>query len=455
MNFSAIHNIHFIGIGGIGMSALARYFHHRGHRVTGYDRSPAPLTHALENEGIDIHYTDDPDRLPPDTDLVVYTPAVPAEMGELRKARASGFRVMKRSEILGALSGTSFCLAVAGSHGKTSTSAMLTHLLHHGGRPVLAFLGGISVNYRSNLIDDPDAEVMVAEADEYDRSFLHLSPDLVIITAIDPDHLDIYGTHASLLDAFSAFAGKLGEGGILLIKEGLQEKLPLPAKAKVYTYGWEETSAFHPLSVKNTGNGHAFGLVTPDAVIKDLYLGVPGLVQVENAVAATAAALLTGLDAEACRQGLRSYMGVSRRFEKRFESAGVVYYDDYAHHPEELKACISSLRMLHPGKRITGIFQPHLYSRTRDLAEGFAESLAALDEIILLEIYPARESPIEGIDAAFLLRKIRSGAKSVCAKEAVFSLLDTRQPEVLVTLGAGDIDQLADPIVHYLSNRYK
>ncbi|HRY33730.1 MAG TPA: UDP-N-acetylmuramate--L-alanine ligase [Bacteroidales bacterium] len=455
MNFGTNQHIHFIGIGGIGMSALARYFHRRGHRVTGYDRSPSALTLALEKEGMLIHYTDKPGLLSPDTALVVYTPAVPPDLGELRKARETGIRVMKRSEVLGGISETYRCLSVAGSHGKTSTSAMLAHLLRQEGWPILAFLGGISLNYRSNLIDDPDAKVMVAEADEYDRSFLHLSPDLVIITAIDSDHLDIYGTHASLLDAFSTFAGKLSKGEILLIKEGLQNSLRLPAQARVYTYGWEQNAGFRPVNVQNTGNGHAFDLETPDTIINGLHLSVPGLVQVENAVAATAAALLTGLDADACRRGLQSFLGVSRRLEKRFEHAGMIYYDDYAHHPEELKACIRSLQMLHPGRKITGIFQPHLYTRTRDLAEGFAESLAALDEIILLEIYPAREAPIAGINAAFLLEKISSDAKSVCDKEALFNLLDKRQPEILVTLGAGDIDQLADPIVHYLSNRYK
>ena len=448
-----IKYIYFLGIGGIGMSALARYFYHRGVKVEGYDRTKTALTQALVSEGIHIHYEDNPALIPTDTELVIYTPAVPKDLKEFIYLKDKGYSLLKRSEVLGLISDSKFCIAVAGSHGKTTTTSMIAHLLHAGNRGCLAFLGGISRNYNSNLIFDENAGIMVAEADEFDRSFLHLTPSLAVVTAIDPDHMDIYGNLDSLKSAFKEFILQIKHGGILLIKESLDLTYKLPENVSVYTYGFTETSDFHPVNIELKDGNYHFKVSTPFGLTKEFRLNVPGYINIENATAALSVCLLSGMQETELQTILPEYQGVVRRLDKRFEYAGQVYIDDYAHHPKELEACISSVRRMYPGKKLTGIFQPHLFTRTRDLADEFAECLSALDEIILLEIYPAREKPIPGITAEFLLKKIVNPAKMLISKEHLPEYLRKNDIQILLTLGAGDIDQLTEPIIAVLKQK--
>lgn len=450
MDINRIQHIFFLGIGGIGMSAMARYFHDRGVHVSGYDKTPSPITHGLAEEGIRIGFEDDPLSLPADTELCIYTPAIPAGNRLLNHCRAQGIPLVKRAEILGELSRQTPCIAVAGTHGKTSICAMLTHILKTAGIPSEALLGGISANYNTNYLGDKKARWLIAEADEYDRSFLHLQPEMAIITSMDPDHLDVYGNRESMLGSFSAFAERVRAEGLLLVREGLQESGI--QHGRLLTYGTCMDADYRAGNIRILdGTYHAdfTGLLE----MPDVAIGTPGRHNVENALAAAAIAYQIGTDPEHIRAALASCLGVKRRFEIIYRSTAITYIDDYAHHPRELTACIQTAREMFPGKKITGVFQPHLYSRTRDLAQWFAESLEMLDELILLEIYPAREEALPGIHSGIILDKISSRDKMLTSREKLLEVLQNRDLEVVITMGAGDIDRMVGPIREMLIRR--
>jgi UDP-N-acetylmuramate--alanine ligase len=449
------HIIYFLGIGGIGMSALARYFIAKGYQVHGYDRTPTPLTQSLEKEGMIIHFHEDIALIPAETGLVIYTPAIPAENTEFQYLKKSGVRMMKRAEVLGMFSSEYKTIACAGTHGKTTTSTLVAHLMQQSHVGCQAFLGGISRNFDTNLLLSETSPYLVAEADEYDRSFLHLHPFIAIITSIDSDHLDIYHTLGAVHEAFSSFTGNIVPGGTLLLKNGLELPLQTPAGCKVYTYSVNEESDYFASNLSLENGFYHFDFNYPFGKIHDLTLGIPGLYNVENAVAALAAAMLSGVTPEELSQGLASFKGVKRRFDIRLNENNLVYIDDYAHHPEEIKACISSARAMFPGRRLTGIFQPHLFSRTRDFANEFAKSLSMLDEIILLPIYPAREQPITGIDSQMLLALIDHPDKHLVEKSALPGYFSGKQIQVLLTMGAGDIDTLVEPIENFFRTNKK
>ena len=454
------------------MSALARFFHQRGDTVSGYDLTESPLTHQLEAEGIKVQYVDDPSLLPDGIDLVVYTPAVPQQTALFQHLQQSGTAMRKRSEVLGELTRGKRCLAVAGTHGKTSTSSMVAHIFHHTDKGAGAFLGGIAKNFNSNVVVDNRSEYVVVEADEYDRSFLQLHPYCSIITATDADHLDVYGTHECLLEAFEQFASQTDEEGFLIVKQGL----PLfddgdkdhheseghhhhhhgdnPSRAKMITYTAQGIEAdYYPWNVRHYNGNIFFDLRTPKGVIYDLELPNSSLYNVENAVAAAAMVMSLGVDEHQLRYGLKTYEGVRRRFDYRIKTHDLVMIDDYAHHPQEIAACLESVRYLYPGKRVVGIFQPHLYSRTRDFADQFAEVLSTLDELIMLPIYPAREKPILGVTSSMILRKIDSLSKYLCTPDQVLELVPALCPDVVVTMGAGDIDRLVPRLEQVLKQQ--
>ena len=446
-------NYYFIGIGGIGMSAIARFCKFKGASVSGYDRTPSDLTHALEEEGIAVHYEDDPSRIPgtPADTLVVYTPAVPAELGELCQARERGFRVIKRSQMLGELTAGQRCLAVAGTHGKTTTSTLVAHILTESGTGCSAFLGGISKNYGTNMLMSR-TPIVVAEADEFDRSFHQLHPAIAAITAMDADHLDIYGDLAHVQEAFRIFASQVSE--TLILKYGLpvtQEDTP----AKIYTYHFDEPCAdFHSSNLRLDGSGHyTYDLVYPGGVLTDIRVGAIGWVNVENSIAAAAICLCNGLDAQKVRHAIGTFEGAWRRLDVHLNTPALTYIDDYAHHPAELQSAISSIRQVFPGRRVTGIFQPHLYTRTRDFAPEFARALSGLDKLILLDIYPAREEPIPGVTSEIIFRDVTAPEKVLVPKAELLSFLEKEPLDVLVTLGAGDIDRFIEPITGLLKQR--
>ena len=440
-------NIYFIGIGGIGMSAIARYYNAKGFKVSGYDRTPSPLTHALESEGIDVHYTDDISYIPNEVEdtLVVYTPAIPADMGELVYVQEKGYRVIKRSRMLGEIAEGQRCMAVAGTHGKTTTSTMTSHLFMDSGEGCSAFLGGISKNYNSNLLISPN-DVIVAEADEFDRSFLQLFPEIAVITSMDADHLDIYGDEQHVKEAFKAFASQVS--GTVIIKHGL-DITPADTSARIRTYSFGNPEAdFHAEPLED---GH-FNLHYPGGVIEDCVVGIPGWVNVENATAASAIALTYGIAPEKIKRALASFSGVRRRFDIQVRKPGCVYIDDYAHHPEEIKAALSSIRRAYPSSKLTAVFQPHLYTRTRDFAPEFAQALSLADKVILLDIYPARELPIPGVTSEIIFKDITS-EKVLIRREELMGYLQNEPVEVLVTLGAGDIDRFVGEIAEMLDRR--
>ena len=428
------------------MSALARYFIAKGYEVHGYDRTQTSLTMSLEQEGMIIHYTEDISLIPAKTGLVIYTPAIPADSPELIYLQKSGIRMMKRAEVLGMLSSEYKTIACAGTHGKTTTSTMVSHLLHTSEVKCQAFLGGIARNFDSNLLISETSRFMVAEADEYDRSFLHLHPFIAIITSIDSDHLDIYGTHDAIREAFNSFIGNIVPEGFLIIKKGLDQHLQFPAECTVYSYAVDEEADFYATNLQIENGLYHFDFNYPHGRIQNLTLGIPGLYNVENATAALSAALLAGTNPDDLIEGLATFKGVKRRFDIRFMENNLVYIDDYAHHPEELNACISSARAMFPGRKLTGIFQPHLFTRTRDFATEFAQSLAQLDEVLLLPVYPARELPIEGIDSQMLLKLMVHNNKHIVQKSDFPGYFEGNRPEVLLTMGAGDIDTLVEPI---------
>lgn len=460
-------NYYFLGIGGIGMSALARYFHRQGDTVSGYDRTPSPLTEALQAEGIAVHYDDRPDQLPETIDMVVYTPAVPQDLQEFVALKERGVEMKKRSQVLGELTEGKRCIAVAGSHGKTTTSTLIAHLLSKASCGCSAFLGGISKNFGSNLVVDSKSDYIVVEADEYDRSFLQLHPYYTVITATDPDHLDIYGTHEHMLEAYLQFANQTNKEGDLFLKDGIfrtldgeefveyghehhhgdddhhHEHMHELAHPHTHTYTTHGVDAdYYAINVRTYNGNLFFDLRTPDGVLFDLELDGTALFNVENAVVASAVALKCGLDQYQLRQGLKSFAGVRRRFDYRIREKELVYIDDYAHHPKEIQSTIESVRYLYPGKRIVGIFQPHLYTRTRDLADDFARVLGTLDELIMLPIYPAREMPIAGVTSSMVLRKVDSMSKYLCTPDQALELVPALCPDIVLTLGAGDIDRL-------------
>lgn len=443
-------NIYFLGIGGIGMSALARYFMHEGRGVAGYDLTETPLTRLLEAEGAAIHYTDDPALIgtafrDPQTTLVVYTPAVPSDHRELVWFREHGFRIEKRSEMLGHVAEGKFVMAVAGTHGKTTTTTMtawLNHVCTGGGS---AFLGGISKNFDSNLVLGAGDRLAV-EADEFDRSFLQLRPDAAVITSVDPDHLDIYGTFEAVREAFAQFAGLIKKGGAAIVNK--QVDIDITNKdIDIYTYSADDASSdFHARDIRPLDDGHyLYDVATPDGEITDCRLGIPGIVNVENSIAAVslmwAAARMRNepLDHDKLRRALAEFRGVKRRFDFHVNMPRASYMDDYAHHPEELAAALSSLRGMFPGRRITAVFQPHLYTRTRDLYREFAGALSAADEVILAPIYPARELPIEGVDSE-MIGRLLTVPWSVVEKEKLAAAVSAAETDVVVTFGAGNIE---------------
>lgn len=445
MSLEQINKVYFIGVGGIGMSALARYFNSKGLEVAGYDKVSTPLTDALAEEGIDIHFVDDTLSLPIwvqdfNSDvLIIYTPAIPQDHNELGFLKSLGYPVYKRSDVLGMITKESVTVAVAGTHGKTTTSSLLAHIFTETNYGCNAFLGGIATNYNSNVLLNPDSETTVVEADEYDRSFLTLYPDVAIVTSMDADHLDVYGEANHLEESFRLFINQIKSGGKLIRKAELNLDSGI-------TYSIRGDADYQAVNVKVEQGRYVFTLRYPGGEMDGVTVGLPGSHNVENAVAAFAVAVELGIRPELVVKSLISFQGVKRRFEYQIKTSNLIYIDDYAHHPEELRACIRSVKELYPGKKITGIFQPHLYTRTRDFADGFAETLSELHEVILLDIYPARELPIEGVSSTMLLDKITGAEKSLLQKKEVVEDLKERELEVLLTLGAGDIDQLVDPI---------
>ena len=438
-------NIYFIGIGGIGMSAIARYYNAKGFKVSGYDKTPSPLTEALESEGIEVHYEDNTDYVPKDVSdtLVVYTPAIPKDMGELVFVQENGYKVIKRSQMLGEISRGQRCMAVAGTHGKTTTSTLVSHLFTATGEGCSAFLGGISKNYDSNLLISGN-DVVVAEADEFDRSFLQLFPEIAVITSMDADHLDIYGDEAHIREAFKAFASQVS--GTVIVKHGL-DITPADTKARIMTYSYGNPAAdFHAEILED---GH-FNLHYPGGVIEDCVVGIPGWVNIENATAAAAIGLTYGLDPQKIKAALASFSGVKRRFDLQVKRPDCVYIDDYAHHPEEISAALSSIRNSYPSMKLTAVFQPHLYTRTRDFAPQFAEALSKADKLILLDIYPAREEPIPGVTSEIIFKDVTCNEKVLLKRAELMEYLKNEKVELLVTLGAGDIDRFVGQIAEML-----
>ena len=446
-------NVYLIGIGGIGMSAIARYWKSRGLHVSGYDRTPSQLTDQLQAEGIDVHFEDDPSRIPQDKEgtLVVYTPAVPADLGEMTYIRDNGYRMVKRSRILGEITRGQRCLAVAGTHGKTTTSTLVAHIFTDSGEGCQAFLGGISKNYGTNLLLSENP-VVVAEADEFDRSFLQLEPDIAVITAMDADHLDIYGDLETYRQAFRDFAAQVG--GTLIIKRGLPLG-PADTKARILTYALDDTAAdFHARDARPDDLGHyIYDLRWPGGVLKDVRVGTPGRLNAENSVAAAAVCLCAGLDPEKVRLAIGTFRGVRRRMDLHVNTPSLSYMDDYAHHPEELAAAIRSVRGIFPGRKLTAIFQPHLFTRTRDFAPEFAEALSAVDKLILLDIYPARETPLPGVTSSLIFDGVTAPEKVLLHKEELMAYLENEPLDVLVTFGAGDVDRFIGPITAMLETR--
>ena len=449
MSLEKINKVYFLGVGGIGMSALARYFNSLGKEVLGYDKSETVLTNQLEKEGIEVHYTDSPSRIPADVDLVVYTPAIPSDLEEYKHCWGKGYVMKKRSEVLGMITDDSFTLAVAGTHGKTTTSSILAHLLKQS-VGCNAFLGGISKNYNSNVLFTENAKNTVVEADEYDRSFLTLHPNMAIITSMDADHLDIYGDHSKLLESFELFSSQIRAGGALILNKKLEDKLS--PSCDVITYSITEKADYYLDNIEIIDGNYVFSVQAQSGLISDIKFGLPGRHNVENAIAAVAVADQLKVSHQEIKSALESFKGIKRRFEYIIKQHDLVYIDDYAHHPEELKATISSVKELYPENKITGVFQPHLYSRTRDFSDEFAKSLDILNEVILLDIYPAREQPIEGVTSEMLLRKVTIKNKMVSTKTELVAELKQRKLEVLLTMGAGDIDKLVEPIKNELLN---
>ncbi len=451
MNIDTIQSVYFIGAGGIGMSALVRYFLLKGKSVAGYDRTPSHLTDKLIEEGAMLHFAEDAALIPdvckdPQTTLVIYTPAIPEAHAELTYFRTHGFEVMKRAQVLGMLTRTEKGLCVAGTHGKTSTSTMTAHLLHASHVGCNAFLGGISRNYETNLLFSAESEYVVIEADEFDRSFHQLTPYATVITSTDSDHLDIYGTREAYLESFAHYTSLIRPDGYLIVKKGVELHPRPKTGVKVFTYD-VNGGDFHAEHIRIENETIRFDYVSPFGNIKDVELGVPVYVNIENGIAAMALAQIAGVSPEEIKAAMSTFRGIERRFDFRLRTPSHIVLSDYAHHPEELRQSINSLKLLYPKRRITGVFQPHLYTRTRDFYHEFADSLSLLDEVILLDIYPARELPIEGVSSRLIYDNLRPDMKkTLCTKEELVGLIREQRPEVLMVLGAGDVDNYVAPI---------
>lgn len=445
-----IKSIYFIGIGGIGMSALARYFNTQGVKVSGYDKTPTPLTDDLVKEGIQIHFEDDLSQIDKEATVIVYTPAIPADHKELNFYRDNGYNVVKRSDVLQWVTENAFTIGIAGTHGKTTTTSMTAHILRHTEYGCNAFLGGIASNYGTNFWSH-EKNVVVVEADEYDRSFLKLAPNVAVVTAVDPDHLDIYGTAEEVLKAFGQYTDKIKPNGILIQKYGTV--FPVNSHNKeVFTYAYNEPKAsFHTSNLKVVDGSYHFDIVHPKGIVKEVVLNMGGLHNVENATAAIAIALQLGIEEEKIKAAVASFQGVKRRFEFKIKTANKVLIDDYAHHPEELSALISGVRSLYPNEKMVLVFQPHLYSRTQDQAAGFIDVLSKADEVILLPIYPARELPIPGVSSDILLDKMTVAKKTVMSKEQLFDWAATTNDKLIVMAGAGDIDACINKVKEIFS----
>lgn len=445
MDIDTLQSVYFIGAGGIGMSALERYFLSRGMVVAGYDRTPSELTSHLIEEGAQIHFEENVELIPqackdPSTTMVVYTPAIPATHKELLYFVERGFDIHKRAQVLGAITRSSRGLCVAGTHGKTTTSTMTAHLLHQSHVGCTAFLGGISQNYGTNLLLSKESDLVVIEADEFDRSFHYLSPYMAVVTATDPDHLDIYGTKEAYLESFRKFTTLIQPGGCLILHEGLEMRPDVPESVRTYTYA-RESGDFHAENIRIGGGEILFDFVSPMETVRDIRLGVPVSINIDNGIAALALAQLNGVTPEELRAGMASYRGVERRFDFKIRTPERAFLTDYAHHPAEIRQSALSIRELYKDKKITALFQPHLYTRTRDFYADFARSLSLFDEVILTEIYPARELPIEGVTSQLIYDRLAPGVeKTLCRKADVPALIRAKRPEVLVLLGAGDLD---------------
>lgn len=457
-NIESIRSVYFIGAGGIGMSALIRYFLLKGKNVAGYDRTPSELTEELNKEGAQIHYDDNVLLIPEwclakEDTLVVYTPAVPQKHTELSYFRESGFHIQKRAQVLGTITRSSQALCIAGTHGKTTTSAMTAHLFHQSHIGCTAFLGGISKNYETNFLFSESSPFTIIEADEFDRSFHWLSPGMSVVTSVEPDHLDIYGTEEAYIESFNKYISLIQPGGSLILRKGIALDQKSNTNITIYSYSKTEGD-FHAENIR-IGNGEIIiDFVAPGLRVADIKLGVPISINIENGVAAMALAFLNGVTAEEIKRGMESFRGVDRRFDFKIKTDKLVYLSDYAHHPTEVRQSLLSLRDIYAGRRITAVFQPHLYSRTRDFYEGFAESLSLADEVILLDIYPAREEPIRGITSEIIYKHLRPEVeKSICSKAELVALLETKPLDILITLGAGDIEDEAPKICQILENR--
>lgn len=447
--------IYFVGAGGIGMSALERYFNQNGYKVGGYDKTPSQLTETLIKEGIDIHYEDNIDAVDPafkdkDNCIVCYTPAIPAEHGELCYFQQNGFKVMKRAQILGMLTQDRKGLCFAGTHGKTTTSTMCAHIMHQSAQDCNAFLGGISKNYGTNNILSDKSEYVVIEADEFDRSFHWLRPWMSVITSTDPDHLDIYGTKEAYLESFRHYTTLIQPGGALIIHRGLEMKADVQEGVRIYDYALTEGD-FHAENIRIANGTIVFDFISPIENVRDINLGQPIPINIENGVAAMAMAQLNGVSADELKRGMETYGGVDRRFDFKIKDAKHVFLSDYAHHPKEILQSARSMRELYSDRKITAIFQPHLYTRTRDFYKDFADALSILDEVILTEIYPARELPIEGVTSQLIYDNLADGVqKQIIEKKDVLDLVRSRDFDVLIILGAGDLDNQCDEIAEII-----
>jgi UDP-N-acetylmuramate--alanine ligase len=452
MDVRNISRVYFIGIGGIGMSALARFFRERGAVVNGYDKTETDLTVTLAKEGMGIHYSDDIELLDKEAQLVVYTPAIPADHQEFNWYRANNYLVYKRSDVLQHITAAMHAVTVAGTHGKTTISTMIAYLLRETGYGCNAFLGGISVNYGQNYWSS-DNDTAVVEADEYDRSFLKLSPDIAVLTAVDADHLDIYGTVEEMEAAFIQYTRNIKPGGTLLVKHGLHRQHELRGPETI-TYSLQNDAAdIHAGNIQQKMGGYVFDIMAPGWKLEQMHLQIGGMHNVENAVAAIAVTQILGIDGNKVRTALAGFRGVKRRFEYVLNTAGIVYIDDYAHHPEELAALLRSAKSLFPDRRCVVAFQPHLFSRTRDLADGFAHSLDMADEVILLDIYPARELPMPGITSQMIVDRMANPAHTILSKEGLLEYVKAAPLDLLITAGAGDIDKLTEPIKKILEHK--
>jgi UDP-N-acetylmuramate--alanine ligase len=453
IDFKNIEGLYFVGIGGIGMSALALYFAKGGYTIGGYDRSESRITLSLVDNGCSITYNDDLSSLPDlfsdisekSRVIIVYTPAIPADSKILSFFRNNEYLIYKRSEILGEISRNTDTLAVAGTHGKTTVSTMTAHLLKQSHVDCSAFLGGISKNYDSNLLLG-ESRFTIMEADEFDRSFHRLSPLIAVVTSLDADHLDIYGDHATMISAYNEFCGKIRKGGDLIVNKRILKDIIIPEGITCHTYGLDKDADFRAFDIKRNKDYYSFTFKSPSTTIEDLHFAFPGIINIENFTAAIAVALMCGVTEQEIRKAVLLFQGVRRRFDIRINMPGLAFVDDYAHHPEEIRACITCVKEYFSGRKVTGIFQPHLFSRTRDHAEGFARILDELDETILLPVYPAREKPIEGVSSEMIFEKMKSANKRLLEKSDIPDHLDSSEIDVLITIGAGDIDTLVAPI---------